>query len=356
MRAFIGTVPFTILEAIHFVVSQKVEDADIYIVDCFEDSKKVADRLRNEKIFQNVYFVDNVLLTYPITIRKCMNIIHNRSSIKKIMNKKAYDEIYYNNSGWLINSIFYSYAYKNNKRITNHFIEHSFYSYTQKYDNKNRWIKYLIKLFGMKCLDESKIDYMYFYHPELIQVKINSQIIQLEAIDKNQNFIELVNRVFHYDSLANEFADKKIIIFEQGKQSYELDTSNFWNHVISKLGKKNIIIKPHPRQKNSSLQNLGCEICKNYSIPWEVILLNNQMDKKILISVLSSASITPKLLFNEEPTSILLYKLIENYQEIYNKDLSNFLEIVKDSYTSKNKVYIPESFEELKEILNKEGE
>ena len=46
MHAFIATVPFTILEAVNYVIENKIEDADIYVVNVFADADKTAERIK----------------------------------------------------------------------------------------------------------------------------------------------------------------------------------------------------------------------------------------------------------------------------------------------------------------------
>lgn len=41
MHAFIGTVPFTIIEAINFVIANEIKDADLYVVKVFDGAEKV---------------------------------------------------------------------------------------------------------------------------------------------------------------------------------------------------------------------------------------------------------------------------------------------------------------------------
>ena len=74
MHAFIATVPFTILEAVNYVIENKIEDADIYVVNVFAGADKTAERIKKTGIFENVFFMDDVLLTYPITLKKCINV------------------------------------------------------------------------------------------------------------------------------------------------------------------------------------------------------------------------------------------------------------------------------------------
>ena len=70
MHAFIGTVPFTIIEAINFVIANEIKDADLYVVKVFDGAEKVGERIRGTGVFKNVYILDDVLLTYPITFSK----------------------------------------------------------------------------------------------------------------------------------------------------------------------------------------------------------------------------------------------------------------------------------------------
>ena len=84
---------------------------------------------------------------------------------------------------------------------------------------------------------------------------------------------------------------------------------------------------------------------------WELSIHNIDIESKILLGVYSSAQFTPKILFDKEPYVILLYKLfpevIENQDE-----MENFIRIFIESYRNRNKVFIPESFEDVSEILD----
>ena len=54
MHAFIGTVPFTIIEAINFVIANEIKDADLYVVKVFDGAEKVGERIRGTGVFKNV--------------------------------------------------------------------------------------------------------------------------------------------------------------------------------------------------------------------------------------------------------------------------------------------------------------
>ena len=149
MHAFIGTVPFTIIEAINFVIANEIRDADLYVVKVFDGAEKVGERIRDTGVFKNVSILDDVLLTYPITFSKCINVVRNGKKVLNLLKKKKYDFCYYNNSGWLINSIFYTGFIKENPNIKNNFLEHTYCSYVTDYAQKPWYLRWLIKMVGL---------------------------------------------------------------------------------------------------------------------------------------------------------------------------------------------------------------
>ncbi|WP_407370233.1 hypothetical protein, partial [Carnobacterium sp.] len=113
---------------------------------------------------------------------------------------------------------------------------------------------------------------------------------------------------------------------------------------------EDIIVKLHPRTKNMELRNEIKEF--KSTMPFEIFNLNNSMKDKVLISVFSTACLNPKIMFNEEPIVILLFKLLDlSTMTNFNKTTYDIAYNVKESYTSK-RFFIPETTEELEFILN----
>lgn len=356
MRAFIGTVPFTIIEAVHFVVANNYDDADLYMVKVFDGAEEVYKRIIETKVFKNVYLIEDVLLTYPITIKKCVNTVKNGRDFLKSTRNRVYEEVYYNNSGWLINSIFYTAFYKANKNIKNMFLEHGFNSYTNVYSKKPFCLKWLINLVGLKCMDGTMLDTTYMFHPELMHINHYGKIEKMIPMDrKNERFVDALNHIFDYEDSADEFESKKVIILEQGPQKFAFDKEKFWETILEKIDKKESIIKAHPRQKDSSLKKCGIDISTNHTLPWEIEALNIDIENKTQITIFSGACISPKLLFDEEPTVIFLYKLLPIEQNVLGKALVDFANELGESYVDKEKFFVPETFEEFEEYCRNHG-
>ena len=68
--------------------------------------------------------------------------------------------------------------------------------------------------------------------------------------------------------------------------------------LASYVGKENIMVKIHPRNPINRFAERGFKTNKDTSIPWEVLLLTGEdFDKKIYLTVASSAILNPIMVF-----------------------------------------------------------
>ncbi|MCI8382989.1 MAG: hypothetical protein HFI07_14600 [Lachnospiraceae bacterium] len=355
-HAFVASVPFTLMEAIHFTLTYDL-DADVYITKSYTDAANVAERLKTTKVFKNVYLVENVLLEYPITVKKCIKIVVQGKKLVKELKTRRYDYGYYNNSGWLINSIFYTGFIKGNGKCKQRFIEHGFNSMINDYADKPWYMRGLINLFAFKCMDGSMLEALYLFEPKLLRARHDGEKRVMPKMDRNDDrFRETVNTVFGYSDKRNEFIDKQVIIMEEGPQKEYYDKSGFWSSILNILDTSNAIIKPHPRLKESTLTS-KCDIpvCKNSSIPWEVFAMNMNMEEKIQIAMFSSSCFFPKALFGIEARVILLYKLLPIGYEFLGKDFLDYTKDIENLYEDKERFFVPSNIKELKIYLKKLG-
>ena len=118
-------------------------------------------------------------------------------------------------------------------------------------------------------------------------------------------------------------------------------------NVYSILSSYRFYYKAHPNEVIEK-EDFGLEIYKNNS-PWE-LTINSMKDSCILISVFSTASLTPKTLYNKEPRLVFLFRLFEPYVFFQAEE---FLVRVKNSYKHKDRVIAPRTINELFEVLSK---
>ena len=120
--------------------------------------------------------------------------------------------------------------------------------------------------------------------------------------------------------------------------------------ICSAIGKESICIKKHPRDRSSYGE--GYIEYPDRTMPFERILMHSDMKNKTLIALSSTSVFTPKILFNEEPYLVLLYKLF-SFKNADGGRRDRLYSEITAIYRDKEKVFIPESREELYSVLNK---
>lgn len=348
MNAYIANIPIHLLDAVQMMKQTGIKDCDLYYVPTSNNAEELVEAVRSTGIFNEVTMLPNINIEYPITISQCVTISLNRFGARKLLKNKQYDTVYYNTDGWLLNSIVYSSL--PNKKSKNIFVENGINPYLTPYDTKEWYLRLFINCNFMTCMDGRFIDERYLYEPSLLGVPQSGEIHTLHKIDRTDEKLKsTINQIFGYDEKKDSFADKRIIIMEQGPRKEPIDMLGLWKRVSRYIDKDSAIVKSHPRQKQSALRELGYDMYERYTIPWEILTLNQDMNDKVLFSIFSSSCVNPKLMFDAEPRIIMLYKLIGIDYSFFGKGLIQFVEGVGSLYRDKSKFFVPESWEELDE-------
>ena len=89
----------------------------------------------------------------------------------------------------------------------------------------------------------------------------------------------------------------------------------------------------------------------------EYFYVNSDIENNTLISVFSTACLSPFFMFNKEPRVIFLYKIIGlDKKNDYNLNFIKFIEKIQNNYKQKDRFLIPRTLDELDEIFDKIGE
>lgn len=96
-------------------------------------------------------------------------------------------------------------------------------------------------------------------------------------------------------------------------------------------------------------ENMGLNMWKLCAIPFEVLLAKQNMGNKVLICNYSTACLNAKFIFDQEPTIIFLYNLLETDER--RNEISILISKLKSLYVNKSKIYIPNSIQEFFVIL-----
>lgn len=157
----------------------------------------------------------------------------------------------------------------------------------------------------------------------------------------NRKVIDLWNKVFNYDFSVN-YKDK-IIFFEESYIGDFNESTNgkdvdfkFVEDLVKEFGNDKIVIKRHPRIKENRFEELNVECIENYTLPWELFVLNKACKSCVFLSVSSNAVVLPQLwnYLNDEKVYLLFkifdYKICENQNNYLNDYMQRYYNLLNN--------------------------
>lgn len=357
---FICFTPLQLITAINIKVSMlQDDDVTLYILDYSHMHKEMYKKAKSSKLFTKVILLETLAFVshwsqrYRITryTTKAMQYWKYESYSSKIIDDATvYDKFWISfvvHSSWLL---FLANKKKNNK-LELLFFEDGVGSYRLLTARLNRWELKLLHFLGHKSLFE-EMKALYLYEPSLAINTLYSSI-EIKALPKiiHPNVKNLLNDIFTFRENDLELLNCQYVFFDAPYQADDVQKQQFGliDYFIRRLGNA-FCVKLHPRTLLDENEYGGH--VSNIKTPIEMLCLNADVSQNVLISVLSTASITPKLMFGQEPIIIFLYKLvnfdtIKHIDDMYFRFIENFVA----TYIRPDRVFIPKSLDELEEIL-----
>lgn len=362
-NCFFCTTPFQVLTSI-ILAKNLVEKSDIYIANKFPGVSKCVERLKSEDIFDKISIIYEENQQHRKSKYKFVmwfRIVEDYLNVDQIAEKilifgQDYNKMYTSSTAYTSRMV-QLYFTKHNTEVEIIYYDDGAGSYYDERVYTPRWGDRVIRrfLFGKKA--ERYYDKKLLYSPELYRM-ING-VNRLESIVKIPEFfnriqnIYLLNRVF--DFTESDVIKQNCILLDGMKdESFSVQEKNkllsIYEQIIRSLGTENLIIKQHPRDKEGRCEKYL--YYENMEVPFECLCMNSNMDNKMLVTVSSTAIITPKVLLNQEPYVILLYKLVN--EKIGNKQKEDhFFRRCKELYVRQERFVIPNDLDELYDVLNK---
>ena len=151
------------------------------------------------------------------------------------------------------------------------------------------------------------ISSFYCYYPSLYKAALTP--VQVPRISSNSETVNILREVFCPD--ISRYTQRYIFFtsvldFEGGEPigEYELVSK-----VAELVGKDNLLVKTHPRDKRTIYIDNGFNVDKNSAIPWEVIQLSGDFSDKVFLTV-NSGSVLAGSFMSEKPVrTFYMYKL-----------------------------------------------
>lgn len=363
MIAFIIATPLQLFNSVYILMTNhKNEKADFYIMDFAVDMDKYLVNLNKLEGLNNIYSLKHLKKNKG----KYGVIKDYFFSNKSIFKEKVYSDLY---TTWIgdRSTLIFNELSKNNNNIKLHFYEEGIGVYTQDICNYGRLISKMFRLFNLKY-DKEYIEDVFVYQPKLLYKEIKQPPAKIAKIDKtNKEIKDTINKLFNYK--RKRAYNEKIIYLEncffrdEQDARYEtyktLDQISLLKRIEEVVGRENIIVRKHPITKGTAYESSGFRVDEFIDIPWELILLNGNFKDKILMTILSTAVLSPKIMFDEEPTVIILAKAYKNEfsdkeiwaKELWSESFEALIEKIKSIYSDSSKIIVPENFNELDKIL-----
>lgn len=326
--------------------------ADILILELFERSGEIGERLSNIGIFNNVYLAKR--LRRGISINKIKLLLHPKNYVGEFsfsdesILKKRYNLIFQGDIEPLelvINDIMgYPdvFLYEDGTGS---------YTWNNRILNKN-W-KYRLFCELLHCSECAlNIRRLLVYKPELCKSKIVKQYDHILQVNKSNPATSICSEVFGFNP-DSSIAKHRFIILDQpikGVRGYnDKDLFAFVKKID--YNKYHFLLRQHPNRAYEPNELDGVKIDKTNNM-WELECINNVSDNHVLISASSTAQTSPKIISGKEPYLIFTYKLFIKPEYIKKDKWYDTTERIKMLYHDKHKIYEPENIDEIIDILN----
>ena len=335
---FICTTQYQIFNACNLV--RMIEGkSDLLILD--DDSKLInnIDKGKAKSIFFNVF-------SYNICKICASNHYKVLFYLKELFSNKAYSMDYNYN----YDNIFISGTELHSKIIAMKYLKKwgclyyledglESYAYILNSNSKYKQDTILKIFFGKRSLDVCNA--LYVYRPEFVMNNTNNIIIK--KIEMEQNF---KTNIFK-DNVSN-FKKKYVFLTAWFKEAKMYQEQEKYIDLLKKYKPNDYCVKAHPKDLKIKNGKYIVDNCGNF----EIANMYYDMSDNVFISIISTACLTPYMLYNRKPILIFLYKIfLKKYMFKEWIEAEKVIMAIASSNEYMGKIYIPESLEELKIII-----
>lgn len=207
------------------------------------------------------------------------------------------------------------------------------------------------------------VDSICMYKPEYCQEDIDfkKEVLPLICQDTNPKMYRVLKAASAGLSYRHfmRYEKKDVIYFSSynvNNPEFEQQCGQFLQTVVNKDFPGNIICKVHTHASTHA-ETFASELEDQIFVDREKYIFESlymqlpRQSERTLISCVSTTAFTPKFMFGEEPTIIFTYRLYNDYRQHPVESDDRLAEILRSSYTDKNKVLIPNSTHDLARMI-----
>ncbi len=349
--AFMCDTPLQVLNAVSFVESN-AEDckgkSDLFLYHQFRGSKELSARLKEAGVFRNVYDSEKICEQTGLKskLSTFLRLIFPKYTLKRLCRG---DKGYFKNQYGTIALSFYTpfsdvlrLALKPARTI-------QFEDGLGSYVTPDLESSYRSGIFAF--INKFIVNGALSYHPQALYLNNPSfcahtalPVKELVGMAKQTAIADTVKTVYGFKTSL--YAEHRVVYLTQpfGPSEGGDRVSDTERQILPLLKKTDPIVRVHPRQPADTFADFTLDTVGNM---WELECVENIGSGHVLIGAFSTAQLAPKIMFDREPTLVFLYKL-------YGAHFNNADELVarvRNAYRDSQKVLVPETVEELQDIL-----
>lgn len=321
---------FQLITAINLVLNNLKNDVnDLILTDRSVDMEKKVEIIKKLNICENVIYIKSKKnCTEKNKIKKYFKYLFNRKEILTCKLENKYDSLFFFNYDLLTYAVFDELYSRNNEIVCNKYDE-GYITYLNETQN-NKLNKIIRTMCGKKDIDKF-IKKIYLYHPQLLCYKPKCEIEKIPSLDRKEKLIEIYNKIFEY---KNEFIKQKYIFFEESFfcDKKGIDDMEIILKIAEVIGKENLLVKLHPRNKIDRFEKYNIATNKTIGIPWELIQMNNDFSEKVLMTISSGSVLASRLYFNDNIKTFLLFNCTNTMSDMVNDKYLEYMDNVKDCF------------------------
>ena len=333
----------------------KEDSVDLLLADYLPDAELLMERAKKSGVFDNVYLTRSFSVArqqYPHT-RK--TVYAYRIFPKQILKQTGfipearYDRFYFATFDDYISFLFLL-LHGRNKNLECACFEDGGTTYMQTDQSVNGVEQRLYRWLRILPLGMVKVPVL-VYEPELMTFDRGAPVRAIPKIRAEDTALRTaINTVFGFDSVPEIAGDG--IFFEESFLADGLKNNDEeLIRLCSELLGGRMLLKPHPRNPYNRFEGSDIRLLRS-NVPWEVFCLNADFKGKTLITVNSNAAISPHILFENAPKTVLLYHLLIGQSNLLGKpEYEEYYRRLERIY--QGEIVAPESAQALKEELSK---
>lgn len=318
----------------------RAENVHIVVSDHMNNSATIAKNIKESGYFDNVIYVKNKKLVlkqgcrfYKLRhfLNQARETIMNLKIIKKQINTKLYSQLCVSNISIFTILLFFRLSRK--REISLSIFEDGFVTYCKSFKKTDQASLFHRILNRRGMLGVAK--QLFLFNPELLEWSFKGEITAIPKFSRNNSEIKtILNRIFQFERIKDDYSKVKYLFLEESffADGFQVDDVAIVQAIVAKTSPNEVLVKLHPRNSINRFTPLGINTNSSLEIPWELIILNQDISRLTLITISSSAALTPFLIFNIPVKSISLLKLLPQKPGNMSGDLGIFMQKIYNLY------------------------